>query len=176
MLILSLPDAQVALPAVRRSCGTGLDIPQELYAGPEGGQTGVMPATELDALVALMPFAATLGVTLEEASPDRVIARLPWAPGLCTAGGILHGGVLMSLADTAGALVAFLGLAEGLTTATITSTTQMFRPVSGGTVRAVALPLHRGRTTATVQISLHDSERRLVTQTTQIQAIRQISG
>jgi 1,4-dihydroxy-2-naphthoyl-CoA hydrolase len=99
-----------------------------------------MPA-ELDALVALMPFAAQLGVILEEASPDRVTARLPWAPGLCTADGILHGGVLMSLADSAGALVAFLGLAEGSTTATITSTTQMFRPVSSGTVRAVALPL-----------------------------------
>ncbi len=119
-----------------------------------------------------MPFAAQLGVILEEASPDRVTARLPWAPGLCTAGGILHGGVLMSLADSAGALVAFLGLAEGATTATITSTTQMFRPVSSGTVRAVALPLHRGRTTVTVQTSLHDSQRRLVAQTTQVQAIR----
>jgi 1,4-dihydroxy-2-naphthoyl-CoA hydrolase len=49
----------------------------------------------------------------------------------------------------------------------------MFRPVSGGVVRAVALPLHRGRTTVTVQTSLHDSNQRLVAQTTQIQAIRQ---
>jgi 1,4-dihydroxy-2-naphthoyl-CoA hydrolase len=131
-----------------------------------------MPA-EMDALVALMPFAVQLGITLEEASPDRVIARLPWEPRLCTSGGILHGGVLMSMADSAGALVAFLGLAEGATTATITSTTQMFRPVSGGVVRAVALPLHRGRTAVTVQTSLHDSDQRLVAQTTQIQAIRQ---
>lgn len=134
-------------------------------------QTELMPA-ELDALAALMPFAVDLGLTLEEASPDRVIARLPWAPRLCTAGGILHGGVLMSLADSAGALVAFLGLADGSSTATITSTTQMFRPVSSGAVRAVALPLHRGRTTVTVQTSLHDSDQRLVAQTTQIQAVR----
>src|SRR5450432_2709044 len=115
-----------------------------------------MPAG-LEDLVALMPFAQQLGLTLEEATADRVIARLPWAPHLCTAAGILHGGVLMSLADSAGALVAFLGLAEGATTATITSTTQMFRPVSSGVVRAVALPLHRGRTTVTVQTSLRDS-------------------
>jgi 1,4-dihydroxy-2-naphthoyl-CoA hydrolase len=54
-----------------------------------------------------------------------VIAELPWAPQLCTAGGILHGGVLMSLADSAGALVAFLGLAEGQTTATMSSSTQI---------------------------------------------------
>ena len=120
----------------------------------------------------MMPFAAGLGVSLEEASPDRVVAALPWAPRLCTTGGILHGGALMSLADTAGALVAFLGLPDGATTATITSTTQMFRPVTAGTVRAVAVPLHRGRTTVTVQTSMRDDGGKLVAQTTQIQAVR----
>jgi 1,4-dihydroxy-2-naphthoyl-CoA hydrolase len=130
-----------------------------------------MPA-DLDALVALMPFAGQLGLVLDEASPDRVIARLAWAPQLCTSGGIMHGGVLMSLADTAGALVAYLGLPEGATTATITSTSQLFRPVSTGTVRAVAVPLHRGRTTVTAQTSLFDDRQRLVAQTTQIQAVR----
>ena len=130
-----------------------------------------MPA-DLDALVALMPFAGHLGLVLDEAGPDRVIARLEWAPHLCTSGGLMHGGVLMSLADTAGALVAFLGLPQDATTATITSTSQMFRPVSSGTVRAVAMPLYRGRTTVTAQSSLYDSADRLVAQTTQIQAVR----
>jgi len=134
-------------------------------------QTGAMSSDTKD-LLALMPFAGLLGMGLEEAGPDRVIAHLPWSPQLCTSAGILHGGVLMSLADTVGALVALLGLKEGETTATITSTTQMFRPVSAGTVRAVALPLNRGRTTTTVQTSLYDDRGRLVAQTTQIQAIR----
>ena len=127
---------------------------------------------DLDALIELMPLAGELGISLDEASPDRVVARLLWAPRLCTAGGIMHGGALMALADTAGALVAFLGLATGQRTATITSSTQMLRPVSRGMVRAVAVPLHRGRTTVTVQTSLHDSDERLVAQTTQVQAIR----
>jgi len=130
-----------------------------------------MPS-DLDDMVALMPFAQHLGLTVEEAGPDKVIARLAWAPHLCTSGGVMHGGVLMSLADTAGALVTFLGLPEGATTATITSTSQLFRPVTGGTVRAVAVPLHRGRTTVTAQSSLYDSGDRLVAQTTQIQAVR----
>jgi 1,4-dihydroxy-2-naphthoyl-CoA hydrolase len=129
-------------------------------------------SSDPDALVALMPFAGHLGLILDEASPDRVIARLDWAPHLCTTAGVMHGGVLMSLADTVGALVAFLGLPDGATTATITSTSQMFRPVSGGTVRAVAVPVHRGRTTVTAQTSLYDSEQRLVAQTTQIQVVR----
>jgi 1,4-dihydroxy-2-naphthoyl-CoA hydrolase len=127
---------------------------------------------ETDNLVALMPFARHLGLAVDEAGPDRVIARLDWAPHLCTTVGVMHGGVLMSLADTAGALVTFLGLPEGATTATITSTSQLFRPVTGGTVRAVAVPLHRGRTTVTAQTSLYDTGDRLVAQTTQIQAVR----
>lgn len=125
------------------------------------------------ALAALMPFAQHLGLIVDEASPDQVIARLDWAPQLCTTGGIMHGGVLMSLADTAGALVAFRGLPEGATTATITSTSHMFRPVTSGTVRAVAKPLHRGRTTVTAATSLYDSGQRLVAQTTQVQAVRE---
>jgi uncharacterized protein (TIGR00369 family) len=123
-------------------------------------------------LAALMPFAQQIGMTVDEASPYRVVARLAWTPQLCTVGGVMHGGALMSLADTAGALVAFLGLPDGATTATITSTTQLLRPVTGGTVRAVAVPLHRGRTTVTAQTSLFDDDGRLVAQTTQVQAVR----
>ena len=129
-------------------------------------------AADLDALIALMPFAGHLGLVLDEAAASRVIIRLDWAPQLCTTGGILHGGALMALADTAGALVTFLGLPEGKTTATITSTSHMFRPVSGGTVRAVAVPLHRGRTTVTAETSVFDAEDRLVAQTVQVQAVR----
>ena len=129
-------------------------------------------SADLDALVALVPFAGHLGLVLDEADASRVVARLDWAPHLCTSSGVMHGGVLMSLADTAGALVTFLGLPEGKTTATITSTSHMFRPVSSGTVRAVAVPLHLGRTTVSAQTSLYDSEERLVAHTTQVQAVR----
>ena len=133
---------------------------------------GALMAADPEELVALMPFARQLGVVVDEAGADRVVARLDWAPHLCTAGGAMHGGALMSLADTAGALVTFLGLPDGATTATITSTSQLFRPVTSGTVRAVAVPVHRGRTTVTVQTSLFDASDRLVAQTTQVQAVR----
>jgi 1,4-dihydroxy-2-naphthoyl-CoA hydrolase len=132
--------------------------------------------TEPDAVSDLMPFAAQLGIVWEETSRDRVVGTLAWAPRLCTAGGIMHGGALMTLADSAGALVAFLGLAEGQVTATMTSTTQLFKPVTAGSVRAVAVPLNRGRTAVTVQTSLYDSGDRLVAQTTQIQAVRAVAG
>ncbi|MBV9795166.1 MAG: hypothetical protein JO016_14655 [Actinobacteria bacterium] len=44
------------------------------------------------------------------------------------------------------------------------------------TVRAVAMPLHRGRTTVTAQTSLYDGRERLVAQTTQVQAVRAPQG
>src|SRR2546430_16929072 len=118
-------------------------------------------SADLDALVALMPFAGQLGLILDEAGADRVVARLDWAPHLCTTAGVLHGGVLMSLADSAGALVTFLGLPEGKTTATITSTSHMFRPVTGGAERAGAAPVPRRRGTATPQTSADHARARL---------------
>jgi 1,4-dihydroxy-2-naphthoyl-CoA hydrolase len=132
-------------------------------------------AVDPESLVALMPFSADLGIRLEDATSDRVVAVLPWAARLCTAGGLLHGGALMTLADSAGALVAYLGLPEGASTATLTSTTQMFRPVLAGDVRAVAVALHRGRTAVTVQTTIRDETDKLVAQTTQIQVIRPAS-
>jgi 1,4-dihydroxy-2-naphthoyl-CoA hydrolase len=124
-------------------------------------------------LVRLMPFADRLGIRLETADADGAHARLAWSPELCTAGGVMHGGALMALADSVGAVVTFLGLPEGATTATITSTTQLFRPVTSGDVVADATVLHRGRTTVTVQTTVRDGNGRLVAQTTQIQAVRQ---
>ncbi|MHB1433790.1 MAG: PaaI family thioesterase [Streptosporangiaceae bacterium] len=130
-----------------------------------------MPAN-LDDLIDLMPLARDLGIVLDQASPDLVVARLAWSPRLCTAGGILHGGALMTLADTTGALVAYLGLPSGATTATMTSTTHLLRPVRTGTVRADAVPLHRGRAVVMVQTTVTDADGHLVAQVTQTQAVR----
>jgi 1,4-dihydroxy-2-naphthoyl-CoA hydrolase len=124
-----------------------------------------------EALVALMPLAGQLGITVESASAERVVGSLAWAPELCTAGGILHGGTLMALADTAGALCAYLGLPTGASTATTTSTTHLIRSVSAGTVRATATPVHSGRSQIVVQTDLTDEQGRLVARTTQVQAV-----
>lgn len=126
---------------------------------------------DLDALRDAMPFAREMGVQLAAASPTEVRARLDWAAGRCTAGGVLHGGALMTLADAAGAVCAFLNLPAGATTSTIESKTNFFRAVRDGHVEAVTRPLHVGRTTIVVQTDLRDAEGRLVGQTTQTQAV-----
>lgn len=122
-------------------------------------------------LLAAMPYAVALGVEIVSASPEQVVARLAWSPERCTAGGILHGGALMSLADSAGGVVAFLGLPAGAGTSTTSSTTHLMRAVRGGSVTATARPLHRGRTLTVVQTDLRDDDGRLVAQVTQQQAV-----
>jgi 1,4-dihydroxy-2-naphthoyl-CoA hydrolase len=122
-------------------------------------------------LVATMPFAAALGVEILAASRDEVRGRLAWTPERCTSAGALHGGALMSLGDTCGAVCAFLNLPEGALTTTIESKTNFFRAVRDGHVDAVCRPLHVGRTIIVVQTDLTDAGGRRVAQVTQTQAV-----
>ena len=122
-------------------------------------------------VAAVAPFAGLLGLEVTAAAADEVSGTLAWAEERCTAGGILHGGALMGLADTLGGVCAFLNLPEGATTATVESKTNFFRAVRGGTVTGVARPLHVGRTFIVVQTDLSDDEGRRVAQVTQTQAV-----
>ncbi|HEX2038717.1 MAG TPA: PaaI family thioesterase [Acidimicrobiales bacterium] len=127
--------------------------------------------TDPSTLVGLMPFAVAVGIEIDAATPEAVTGRLPWATERCTAGGILHGGALMTLADSIGAVCAFLNLPEGATTSTIESKTNFFRGVRQGTVHATATVVHAGRTTIVVQTDLKDDDGKLIARVTQTQAV-----
>ena len=129
--------------------------------------TGVDPAQ----LVATMPFAVAVGIEIDAASKDEVRGRLPWSPERCTTAGLMHGGALMTLADSLGAVCAFLNLPEGASTSTISSSTNFFRAVRDGEAHATARPLHVGRTTIAVQTEVRDANGKLVVLVTQTQAV-----
>ena len=129
---------------------------------------GATPAQLRDA----MPFAALVGIDLLEASTELVRGRLAWAPERCTAGGLLHGGALMALADTCGGVCAFLNLPEGAQgTATVESKTNFLRAVREGTITASTRPLHVGRTLVVLETELTRDDGSLVAKVTQSQAI-----
>ena len=130
-----------------------------------------MARPELTEMVnAQMPLGTTLGIRTF-GDKDEIEATLHWAPGLCTAGGVLHGGVLMSLADAAGAVCAYLNLPAGASTTTIESKTNFLGAVREGEVTARARPLHVGKTTIVVETDLFDARGRRVARTTQTQAV-----
>ena len=120
-----------------------------------------------------MPFSAALGAEVLAASKEEVRLRVPWSPERCTAGGVLHGGLLMALADTAGAWCAFLHVPEGASTTTVESKTNFLRGVRDGYVEAVARPLHTGRSFIVVDTELRDALDKLVARVTQTQAVLQ---
>ena len=128
---------------------------------------------ELTAQVAAAaPFTAFLGMEMVSASPHEVRARLAWSEERCTAGGLMHGGALMGLADNVGGFCAFLNLPDGAGgTATIESKTNFFGPVRAGEVHAVSRPLHTGRRTIVVDTELYDDAGKLVARVTQTQAV-----
>ena len=126
-------------------------------------------------LVAAMPFAERLGLSVESATKEEVRGSLDWAEELCTAGGVLHGGALMAAADSVGALCAYLNLPDGATTATIESKTNFFRAVRGGRVTLRATTLHVGRTSIVVQTDLRDDSGKHVAIVIQTQAVQQVS-
>ena len=120
----------------------------------------------------LIPLCATLGMRAEAYGPGEVALALDWAPELCTAGGLLHGGVVMALADSAGALCAFLNLPDGATsTATIESKTNFLGAVRAGCVRASSRPLHVGSRTIVVETDVRTDPDKLAAKVIQTQAV-----
>jgi uncharacterized protein (TIGR00369 family) len=122
---------------------------------------------------AAMPFGGLLGIELVgEPRSDEVRARLAWREELCTAGGLLHGGALMALADSAGGLCAYLNLPDGAAgTATIQSSTSFLRPVRDGYVEAVSHPLSVGHNVIAVDTEVVDANGRAVARVVQSQAV-----
>ena len=118
-----------------------------------------------------MPLCATLGITAQEFTPALVRLSLSWSPGLCTTGGLLHGGAVMALADSAGGACAFLNLPDGASgTATIESKTNFFRAVREGEISATSRPLHIGSSTIVVETEV-TAQDRLIAKVIQTQII-----
>ena len=121
---------------------------------------------------ALMPYAALIGLEVERFDAEEVRCRVAWAPERCTSGGILHGGLLMGIADSVGAMVAVRNLpADATGTTTVGSSTSFLRGVPSGAVHAVARPVHTGRTTIVAETELRDDAGRLVAKVTQTQLV-----
>jgi 1,4-dihydroxy-2-naphthoyl-CoA hydrolase len=119
-----------------------------------------------------LPFAKLLGLELVTVTPERVEAVLQVREDLCTRPAVLHGGAVMALADTLGAIATVANLAEDTTTTTIESKTNFFAAIPvGDTARAECTPLHRGRTTMVWQTRVTRSDGRVAALVIQTQLV-----
>ncbi len=119
-----------------------------------------------------VPLCDTLDMRATAAGPAEARVEIDWAPGLCTSDGVLHGGVVMALADSAGGACTYFNLPEGAVgTTTIESKTNFLGAVREGVAVASARPLHVGRTTIVIETLVTDGHDRPVAKVTQTQLI-----
>lgn len=151
-------------------------------AGPDGDVVTGAAEPGSDALAAAMadptgylrvamPMCDTLGMSASRVDAEVVEVQIPWSEGICTANHVIHGGIIMALADAAGALLAFLNLPEGAVgTTTIESKTNFLGAARSGVLVATAEVVHAGGTTIVVQTDLA-TEQNPVARTIQTQLV-----
>jgi uncharacterized protein (TIGR00369 family) len=120
-----------------------------------------------------MPLCATFGMRGIRFDAEAVEVELDWTESLCTAGGLLHGGALMALADAAGGACAFANLPDGAVgTATIESKTNFLGAAQVNTrITAESTPIHRGKTTQVWQTMIRSEAGKLCAVVTQTQMV-----
>jgi len=116
-------------------------------------------------------FSDLLGLQLVETSPNRVVAEFQIRDDLRTWGGAVHGGTLMAVADTIGAVATALNLPPQAGTATLESKTNFFAAGRAGKLRVESTPLHRGKRTHVWQTRVTDESGRLLSLTIQTQMV-----
>jgi 1,4-dihydroxy-2-naphthoyl-CoA hydrolase len=108
------------------------------------------------------PFDKLIGLRVEQASGERVVAVLPVTPELLQAFGVVHGGAFAAAVETAASVGAFLAVEGRVAVVGISNHTQFLRPVRGGELRVEATPLARGRSTQLWRVAVSDERGRLV--------------
>lgn len=113
-------------------------------------------------------FIALLGIRLVEVSQERAIGEMQFMPKLQQLTGVFHAGALIALADSTATFACMYWLQEARSDQprafpfTIQLSTNLLRNTQHGTVRAEAVPVHRGRTTQVVETRVSDSDGRLL--------------
>ena len=103
--------------------------------------------------------ARQFGFKLEAAKPGRAVLRMLVAARHKQVHGVVHGGILAALADTAGGLATYMVVPRGTRVATVEMKINYLEPVERGTLRAEAKVLRRGRNLAIVECDVRDEER-----------------
>lgn len=104
-----------------------------------------------------------LGIEIVELSPDKVVATMTVNEATRQPAGMLHGGASVALAETVASVGTYnLIDQENQTTVGLEINANHIRGKRDGTVTAVAVPLHKGRTTMVWDIKIIDEEGKLI--------------
>jgi acyl-CoA thioesterase len=107
-----------------------------------------LPAERLERIeraIDAVPYARLLGIQLEKVSPGEATLTLAIRPELSQNHGVVHGGAIASLIDTATAFAILTLLEPEERVTTVDLTISYLRPGFEGQLRATARVLRQGR-------------------------------
>ena len=108
------------------------------------------------------PFDQHYGLEVDEATDELVRARVPVREYLLQPVGLVHGGVHASIAEALASYGTNVGVVpDGNIGLGQSNHSSFLRPISEGTIHAVARRRHRGRTTWIWDVDLADDDGRL---------------
>jgi uncharacterized protein (TIGR00369 family) len=118
-------------------------------------------------------YDALYGLVITEASDDLVRAAVAVRDELKQPYGLVHGGVYASIAESIASLGTGMVVAgEGKLAMGLANQTSFVRPITAGTIHAVAHRRHRGRTTWVWDVEISDDDGRLCVLTRMTIAVR----
>lgn len=98
-----------------------------------------------------MNISALIDIQLLERTDEQILARVAVTDALRQPLGLVHGGVYATIAD---ALTSDGGRV-------VSNQTSFLRPITAGTIHAIARRRHKGRTTAVWEVDIADDAGRL---------------
>jgi 1,4-dihydroxy-2-naphthoyl-CoA hydrolase len=101
-------------------------------------------------------FDALYGLVITEIEDGLVRGEVAVGDGLKQPWGLVHGGVYAAAAESLASTGTQLGAGEGKMAAGLSNLTSFMRPITEGTIHAVAVARHRGRTTWVWEVALSD--------------------
>jgi 1,4-dihydroxy-2-naphthoyl-CoA hydrolase len=116
----------------------------------------------VDAPVAPGPFDRLLGLEILSLDDEEVRAQVKVRDELLQPGGLVHGGVFASMAESMASMATWNAVhGEGKAGQGLSNQTSFLRPILGGTIHAQARRRHRGRTTWVWEVEITDDDGRL---------------
>jgi uncharacterized protein (TIGR00369 family) len=122
------------------------------------------PIDDLAEFLGRLPgrFTDLLGMRVEQAGPERTVLTMECRHELTMPYGVLHGGAVAALADSAAGIATMASLRPGEAFATVEMKLNLLGAVREGTVTAEAVVVHRGRRTAVYEVKVTDGRGRLI--------------
>ena len=123
---------------------------------------GKVTSSQLKKRVHATNAAKLFGFVIVKAQPGRVAVRMRVEERHKQVHGVVHGGVVAALADTAGGLASYMAYPRGTRVATIEMKINFLEAVEGGDITAEAVVVRKGMHIAVTDCDVRDSSRRLL--------------